>query len=109
MVACLSFAIPIWMRNGYRFWILGGEHDNRENVRQAPGKKEVCYTYVSTFSNFGTIYIFTLTLLRVMCPMPAVKLARTGWIPEFVSCQRNASCFVAYLNIYNFRPSFVAC
>jgi hypothetical protein len=43
MVACLSFAVPLWMRNGYRFWILGGEHDNRETVRQAPGKKEVCF------------------------------------------------------------------
>ena len=42
MVACLSFAIPIWMRNGYRFWIPVREFDNHENVSQAPGTKEVC-------------------------------------------------------------------
>jgi hypothetical protein len=42
MVACLSFAVPIWIRNGYSFWIPGREFANRENVSQAPGEKEVC-------------------------------------------------------------------
>ncbi|KAK6163781.1 hypothetical protein DH2020_000645 [Rehmannia glutinosa] len=26
MVACLSVGIPIWIRNGYKFWVLGGSN-----------------------------------------------------------------------------------
>jgi hypothetical protein len=53
MVACLSFAIPIWIRNGYRFWIPGREIDSRENVSQAPGKKEVCCLVPYEFCNLS--------------------------------------------------------
>jgi hypothetical protein len=55
MVACLTFAVPIWMRNGYRFWIPGREIDSRENIRQAPGKKEVCS---SVCNEFYYVYFF---------------------------------------------------
>uniref|UniRef100_A0ACD5ZI26 Uncharacterized protein n=1 Tax=Avena sativa TaxID=4498 RepID=A0ACD5ZI26_AVESA len=75
MVACLSFAIPIWMRNGYRFWIPGGEHDNRENVRQAPGKKEGALFAIS-------IAVFTASVIglgAIVSAKPLDALGYRGW------------------------------
>jgi hypothetical protein len=53
MVACLSFAVPLWMRNGYR--IPRKEIDNRANISQAPGKKEVCSSVYVNFVHITLI------------------------------------------------------
>uniref|UniRef100_A0A0E0NJY1 Protein DEFECTIVE KERNEL 1 n=1 Tax=Oryza rufipogon TaxID=4529 RepID=A0A0E0NJY1_ORYRU len=75
MVACLSFAIPIWMRNGYRFWIPGGELDSRENIRQAPGKKERALFAIS-------ITVFTASVIglgAIVSAKPLDALGYKGW------------------------------
>ncbi|KAG2552578.1 hypothetical protein PVAP13_9KG552600 [Panicum virgatum] len=75
MVACLSFAIPIWMRNGYRFWIPGREFDNRENVSQAPGTKERVLFVIS-------IAVFTASVIglgAIVSAKPLDALGYKGW------------------------------
>lgn len=75
MVACLSFAVPIWMCNGYRFWIPGREFDNRENVSQAPGKKERALFVIS-------IAVFTASVIglgAIVSAKPLDALGYKGW------------------------------
>ena len=66
MVACLSVAIPIWIRNGYRFWVsrvdLGGPVGNyrtlwMKEVRYPP----VCHLFSKNYFTF--IYVKLLQLL----------------------------------------------
>ncbi|XP_047269487.1 calpain-type cysteine protease ADL1-like [Capsicum annuum] len=47
MVACLSIAIPIWIRNGYQFWSSRAENAGRAGNHLTLGMKEV-----SVFCNF---------------------------------------------------------
>lgn len=56
MVACLSFAIPIWIRNGYQFKVpqvqcaaTPGGND------QPPGKKEVCSLMPPSLSSTNVV------------------------------------------------------
>uniref|UniRef100_M8C6S9 Protein DEFECTIVE KERNEL 1 n=1 Tax=Aegilops tauschii TaxID=37682 RepID=M8C6S9_AEGTA len=75
MVACLSFAIPIWMRNGYRFWIPGGELDNRENIRQSPGKKEGTLFAISIVVFIASV----IGLGAIVSAKPLDALGYRGW------------------------------
>nr|CAB3496180.1 unnamed protein product [Digitaria exilis] len=75
MVACLSFAIPIWMRNGYRFWIPGREFDSRENVSQAPGKKERALFAIS----IGVFTASVIGLGAIVSATPLDALGYKGW------------------------------
>lgn len=75
MVACLSFAIPIWMRNGYRFWIPGGELDNRENIRQYPGKKEGTLFAISIVVFIASV----IGLGAIVSAKPLDALGYRGW------------------------------
>ncbi|KAF3613050.1 hypothetical protein FXO38_36467 [Capsicum annuum] len=47
MVACLSIAIPIWIRNGYQFWSSRAENVGRAGNHLTLGMKEI-----SVFRNF---------------------------------------------------------
>lgn len=47
MVACLSVAIPIWIRNGYQFWIPHLNCTGSAGNDQTPGTKEVSSTVSS--------------------------------------------------------------
>lgn len=49
MVACLSIAIPIWIRNGYQFWVSRTDGACPEGNHRTPGMKEVCYFPVPLF------------------------------------------------------------
>ncbi|ONL97113.1 Calpain-type cysteine protease DEK1 [Zea mays] len=75
MVACLSFAVPIWIRNGYSFWIPGREFANRENVSQAPGEKERALFVI-------TIAVFTASIIglgAIVSAKPLDALGYKGW------------------------------
>jgi len=50
MVACLSFAIPIWIRNGYQFWVSRVENEGGAGNHQTLGMKEV------KIGTFSTLY-----------------------------------------------------
>ena len=49
MVACLSLAIPIWIRNGYQFWIPRVQCMGSAGNQRTIGTKEVC---ISAFQFF---------------------------------------------------------
>lgn len=51
MVACLSVSIPIWIHNGYQFWVprVAAGHPGHHRT---PGKKEVCFFLFSLPSSF---------------------------------------------------------
>lgn len=49
MVACLSIAIPIWIRNGYQFWVSRTDGACPEGNHRTSGMKEVCYFPVPLF------------------------------------------------------------
>ncbi|XVF04511.1 hypothetical protein REPUB_Repub05bG0089300 [Reevesia pubescens] len=56
MVACLSVAIPIWIRNGYQFWVLQVQCIGLAGNHRIRGTKEVCsapsfYSLPTTSSN----------------------------------------------------------
>lgn len=52
MVACLSFAIPIWIRNGYQFWVSQVQSAaTPAGNNRPPGKKEVCYLILASLSS----------------------------------------------------------
>nr|GMD14906.1 calpain-type cysteine protease DEK1 [Ipomoea batatas] len=46
MVACLSFAIPIWIRNGYQFWVSRVENEGGAGNHQTLGMKEGILLFV---------------------------------------------------------------
>ena len=43
MVACLFIAVPLWIRNGYNFWVVQDFSANRSANHQALGRMEVYY------------------------------------------------------------------
>lgn len=54
MVACLSVGIPIWIQNGYKFWISGGTDAGLTGNQAFTRRKEVWrfpYLFI-----FGSIY-----------------------------------------------------
>jgi len=48
MVACLSVAIPIWIHNGYQFWVHQVQSAGHTENHRPPGTKEVCSFSLST-------------------------------------------------------------
>ncbi|VFQ77346.1 unnamed protein product [Cuscuta campestris] len=51
MVACLSFAIPIWVHNGYQFWVSRIENGGGAGNHQTLGmKRGVLFVYMSLFA-----------------------------------------------------------
>lgn len=55
MVACLSVAIPIWVRNGYQFWFSRSENGGQPGNPQALGVKEVLSFLFSDVSLYSVI------------------------------------------------------
>lgn len=48
MVACLSIAVPLWIRNGYNFWIVQDNPAPRTENHQALGRIEV-FIFLATY------------------------------------------------------------
>lgn len=44
IVACLSVAFPIWIRNGYQFWVPRLNCAGSAGNDRTPARKEVCYS-----------------------------------------------------------------
>lgn len=74
MVACLSVAIPIWARNGYRFWIPQQEFASHGNNHQSP-KKEGILLAVSIFIFAGSV----AALGSIVSAKPLDDLGYKGW------------------------------
>ncbi|KAL8255534.1 hypothetical protein R6Q59_030601 [Mikania micrantha] len=75
MVACLSVAIPIWIRNGYRFWVSRDNFGNQiGNYRSFWMKKGVVLSIcVSIF--VGSV----LALGSIVSAKPLEELGYKGW------------------------------
>ncbi|KAJ6800790.1 calpain-type cysteine protease ADL1 [Iris pallida] len=74
MVACLSVAIPIWSRNGYRFWIPQQDCTGHANSHQSR-RKEIILLSVS-------IFIFTASVVglgAIISAKPLDDLGYKGW------------------------------
>ncbi|KAL6976809.1 Calpain-type cysteine protease dek1 [Sarracenia purpurea var. burkii] len=75
MVACLSIAVPIWIRNGYQFWVSridgvchGGNH-------QTLGMKEGVVLFICMSLFTGSV----LALGAIVSAAPLDDLAYKGW------------------------------
>ncbi|KNA16830.1 hypothetical protein SOVF_085410 [Spinacia oleracea] len=75
MVACLSIAVPLWIRNGYNFWIVQDNPAPRTENHQALGRIEgiaflVCVAvFVGSVISLGVIVSFK----------PLDELSYNGW------------------------------
>ncbi|KAL0906783.1 hypothetical protein M5K25_025304 [Dendrobium thyrsiflorum] len=74
MVACLSVAIPIWIRNGYRFWVPQKEYESSGNNHQNP-KKEGIILFLSIIVFAGSV----LALGAIVSAKPLDDLGYKGW------------------------------
>ncbi|KAI3461898.1 hypothetical protein Pfo_018561 [Paulownia fortunei] len=75
MVACLSIGIPIWIRNGYQFWVSGGVNASRAGNHAIIGKKEgiILFICISLFA--GSV----LALGGIISAKPLDDLSYKGW------------------------------
>ncbi|KAG1342741.1 Calpain-type cysteine protease ADL1 [Cocos nucifera] len=75
MVASLSVAIPIWIQNGYRFWLSQREFESRGNAQQTLGRKERILLVVSILMFAGSV----LALGAIISAKPLDDLGYKGW------------------------------
>ncbi|XP_010936786.1 calpain-type cysteine protease ADL1 [Elaeis guineensis] len=75
MVASLSVAIPIWIQNGYRFWISQRGFESRGNAQQTLGRKERILLVVSISMFAGSV----LALGAIVSAKPLDDLGYKGW------------------------------
>ncbi|KAL5708598.1 Calpain-type cysteine protease dek1 [Ranunculus cassubicifolius] len=75
MVACLSIAVPIWIRNGYQFWVPRLGCISQSGNGQTPGRKEVTVLAVCVIVLAGSI----LGLGAIISAKPLDDLSYKGW------------------------------
>ncbi|KAK1309862.1 hypothetical protein QJS10_CPA08g01351 [Acorus calamus] len=75
MVACLSVAIPIWIRNGYRFWVPRGDSAIHGDGHQSSVAKEGIILAVSIIIFIGSV----LALGAIVSAKPLDDLEYRGW------------------------------
>ncbi|GAB4835104.1 Calpain-type cysteine protease dek1 [Ancistrocladus abbreviatus] len=75
IVACLSIAIPIWIRNGYEFWVPQVESGSRVASHQTPGRKEGFVFLISVSLFVGAV----ISLGAIISAKPLDELAYKGW------------------------------
>ncbi|KAK9692429.1 hypothetical protein RND81_09G263800 [Saponaria officinalis] len=75
MVACLSFAVPLWIHNGYRFWVRQDDSDSRNGNHQALRKTEGVVLLICV-----AIFISCVISLGVIVSAkPLEELSYKGW------------------------------
>ncbi|PHT97403.1 Calpain-type cysteine protease DEK1 [Capsicum chinense] len=75
MVACLSIAIPIWIRNGYQFWSSRAENAGRAGNHLTLGMKDGVVLFISISLFAGSI----LALGAIVSAKPLDDLDYKGW------------------------------
>ncbi|KAJ3692452.1 hypothetical protein LUZ60_012802 [Juncus effusus] len=75
MVVCLSFAIPIWISSGYRFWVPSSELETRSNSHETPSTKERILFTISTLLFAGSV----IGLGLIVSAKPLDDLGYKGW------------------------------
>uniref|UniRef100_A0A803N5M9 Calpain-type cysteine protease DEK1 n=1 Tax=Chenopodium quinoa TaxID=63459 RepID=A0A803N5M9_CHEQI len=87
MVACLSIAVPLWIRNGYNFWIRPDSSSNRTENHQALGRTEIWIrsNQVLLFQGIAflvcvTIFVGSVISLGIIVSFkPLDELSYKGW------------------------------
>ncbi|KAL3518927.1 hypothetical protein ACH5RR_021516 [Cinchona calisaya] len=75
MVACLSFALPIWVRNGYQFWVSKVDNAGHAGTHQILGMKEGAVLLICIALFIGSV----LALGAIVSAKPLDVLGYTGW------------------------------
>ncbi|OVA06359.1 Peptidase C2 [Macleaya cordata] len=78
MVACLSIAIPIWIRNGYQFWVSRAECTSQGGHTGARGRKEAVILTLSISMFIGSV----LALGAIVSAKPLEHLTYKGWTED---------------------------
>ncbi|OMO61416.1 hypothetical protein CCACVL1_23541 [Corchorus capsularis] len=78
MVACLSFAIPIWIRNGYQFWVPQVQCAGHAGNSRPPGTKEVVVLTLCITVFTGSV----IALGAIVSAKPLEDLGYKGWTGE---------------------------
>ncbi|XP_022729424.1 calpain-type cysteine protease DEK1 isoform X2 [Durio zibethinus] len=78
VVACLSVAIPIWIRNGYQFCVPQVQCAGLAGNHQIPGKKEVVVLALCITVFTGSV----LALGAIVSVKPLEDLGYKGWTGE---------------------------
>lgn len=75
MVACLSVSIPIWIHNGYQFWVPRVESAGHPGHHRTPGKKEGVVLVICILVFAGSIF----ALGAIVSVKPLEDLRYKGW------------------------------
>ncbi|GJW19755.1 calpain-type cysteine protease DEK1 [Tanacetum coccineum] len=75
MVACLSVAIPIWMRNGYRFWVSRDDYGGQVGNYRSFWMKEGVVLSICISIFVGSV----LALGAIVSAKPLEALGYKGW------------------------------
>ncbi|KAK9123371.1 hypothetical protein Sjap_012973 [Stephania japonica] len=78
ILACLSVAIPIWIRNGYQFWVPRVESVSEGDNHQTPGRKEGIVLAICTLILIGSI----LALGAIISSKHLDDLAHKRWAQD---------------------------
>ncbi|KAI3924358.1 hypothetical protein MKW98_032559 [Papaver atlanticum] len=78
MVACLSIAVPIWIRNGYQFWVSRAECTSQGSNPGAQGRKEAVVLALSISMFTGSV----IALGAIVSAKPLEHLAYKGWTED---------------------------
>ncbi|KAK9169580.1 hypothetical protein Syun_001720 [Stephania yunnanensis] len=78
ILACLSVAIPIWIRNGYQFWVPRVESVSEGDNHQTPGRKEGIVLAICTLTLIGSI----LALGAIISSKHLDDLAHKRWAQD---------------------------
>ncbi|KAG5566156.1 hypothetical protein RHGRI_001930 [Rhododendron griersonianum] len=81
MVACLSIAIPIWIRNGYQFWVSRTDGACHEGNHQTLRMKEGVVLFVCMSLFAGSV----VALGAIVSATPLDDLAYKGWTGDNTS------------------------
>ncbi|KAI5665946.1 hypothetical protein M9H77_15799 [Catharanthus roseus] len=75
MVACLSVVIPIWVRNGYQFWVSRADNGGQEGTHQTLGMKEGFVLFICMALFTGSV----VALGAIVSAKPLDVLDYKGW------------------------------
>ncbi|KAL2940680.1 Calpain-type cysteine protease DEK1 [Bienertia sinuspersici] len=75
MVACLSIAVPLWIRNGYNFWIIHDDSTNQTGNHQALGRTEGVALLICVVVFVGSV----ISLGVIVSSKPLDELSFGAW------------------------------
>ncbi|XP_065878809.1 calpain-type cysteine protease DEK1 [Euphorbia lathyris] len=78
MVACLSVAIPIWIHNGYQFWVLQVQANGSAGNQRRSRSKEGIVLVISVVVFVGSV----LALGAIVSAKPLDDLEYTAWASD---------------------------